>query len=50
MQIAKYLKTWHKEWIILVPDPQKSLEVFDDADFRGDWVTFTSADDPSTVK
>jgi hypothetical protein len=50
MHIAKYLQTRRNEGIILVPDPQKSLEVFADADFSGNWITSTAADDPSTAK
>jgi hypothetical protein len=50
MHIAKYLQTRRNEGLILVPDPQKSLEVFADADFSGNWITSTAADDPSTAK
>jgi hypothetical protein len=43
IHIAKYLQTWRNEGRILVPDPQKSLEVFADADFCGNWPSNTNS-------
>jgi hypothetical protein len=48
--IAKYLRDTADQGIILRPSPEKSFDVFADADFVGNWHRMTASDDPSTAK
>ena len=48
--IVKYLQRTSDKGIILKPDTTKSLEVFADADFSGNWYKDTAQHDASTVK
>ena len=48
--LVKYLMKTKNKGIILKPDRTKSLEVFADADFSGNWNITTAADDASTAK
>lgn len=50
IHLAKYLKGTASKGIILQPDPSKSLEVWADADFCGNWFPKTAQKDPSTSK
>ena len=48
--IVKYLKKTKHRGIILDPDRAKSLEVYADADFSGNWNKNTAEHDSSTAK
>jgi len=48
--LCKYLEATKLDGIILDPNYDKSLEVFADADWAGNWYKPTAADDPSTAK
>ena len=48
--LVKYLMKTKNNRIILKPDRTKSLEVFADADFSGNWNINTVVDDTSTEK
>ena len=48
--IVKYLKKTREKGIIMKPNKSKSLEVYADADFSGNWYKPTAADDASTAK
>ena len=48
--IVEYLKKTRNKVIILKPDKSKSLEVYADADFSGNWNKETSEFDASTAK
>ena len=48
--LVKYLMKTKNKGIILKPDRTKSLEVFADADFSGNYNIKTAADDASTTK
>ena len=48
--LVKYLMKTKNKGIILKPDRTKSLEVFADADFSGNWNINTAADDARTAK
>jgi hypothetical protein len=50
IRIAKYLKSRRKEGFILDPHIDKSIEVYADADFCGNWNKATACEDPSTSK
>ena len=50
IQICTYLRDTRTQGIILDPDPAKSLEVYVDADFCGNWNRTTAMDDVSTAK
>jgi len=48
--IVKYLKKTREKGIIMKPDKSKSLEVYADADFFGNWYKHAAVDDASTSK
>ena len=48
--IIKYLKKTKHQGIFLTPEKTKSLEVYADADFSGNWYKDTSIHDASTTK
>ena len=48
--LCKYLRETRNEGIILDPRTEKSLEVYADADFAGNWNKTTAAHDVSTAK
>ena len=50
IQIAKYLKGTRDKGIIMNPDLSKSLEVYADADFAGNWHKETAPLDAATAK
>ena len=50
IRIARYLKSRQKEGLILDPHTSKSIEVYADADFSGNWNKLTASEDPSTSK
>ena len=49
-RIAQYLKSRRNEGLILDPQSNKSIECYADADFSGNYIKHTAADDPSTAK
>jgi hypothetical protein len=48
--IAKYLRDTSNQGIILRPLPERSFDVYADADFVGNWHRMTASDDPGTAK
>jgi hypothetical protein len=50
MWLCKYLLVAKDEGIIYEPKQDKSIEVYDDADFCGNWNMATAAQDVSTAK
>jgi len=50
VHLGKYLKHTRSEGIILKPDKLKSIEVYADADFAGNWNINTAEHDASTAK
>jgi len=48
--LCKYLRETRKDGLILDPRIDKSLEVYADADFAGNWNKATAASDASTAK
>ena len=48
--IVKYLRDTSNQGIILRPLPERSFDVYADADFVGNWHRMTASDDPGTAK
>ena len=48
--LVRYLRATRTEGLILDPKEDKSIEVYADADFSGNWWKPTAMDDPSTAK
>jgi histone deacetylase 1/2 len=48
--LCKYLSATKHDGVILDPNYEKSLEVYADADWSGNWYKRTAQDDPSTAK
>ena len=48
--IVRYLKSTRNKGIVLKPNQEKSLEVYADADFAGNWFKDTAEFDASTAK
>ena len=48
--VAKYLRDTSNQGVILRPTPEKSFDVYADADFAGNWHKMTASEDPSTAK